>query len=295
MKTNRERCSINFARALQFARKTNTYLFRWPTKYTKWEGKPPDNVDENEIIDNDPAFWELFVSNGPCYLTNTISKRRKFCNGTRAKYHSIILEQDQLQLFQHQARSGKTIITLDRPPVGVKVTMDEEKIVLCNLDLGTSKDPVTGRNVITVPILEGNTKNSTEMFVSSPNVLVGPSRVSLKETFPIRGAFAITVDKAQGQTLERVILALSRREHQLSNFTYACLYVGNSRVKKSEHLRILLKEEANPRLQWETLAYLTCLKPERSIKAFFAGFKTDRSNWKTDRWNKDTALDRFHI
>ena len=76
------------------------------------------------------------------------------------------------------------------------------------------------------------------MPVVPQNVFLRPCRVKIKMAFPIRPGFAITVDKAQGQTLDRVVVALSCREHQISNFTYACVYVAMSRVRESK--RILL-------------------------------------------------------
>ena len=69
-------------------------------------------------------------------------------------------------------------------------------------------------------------------------------------------------------------------------FTYSCVYVGISRVRKSEHLRILLKDEPNEVLEWHTLTYLTTLRKEESVDAYFAGFSKDRKNWVSDRWNE---------
>ena len=62
-------------------------------------------------------------------------------------------------------------------------------------------------------------------------------------------AFAMTVDKAQGQTIERVIVALSKRKLGITDFQYVCLYVAMSRVKMGQHLRILLTEKENKNLE----------------------------------------------
>ena len=115
----------------------------------------------------------------------------------------------------------------------------------------------------------------------------------IKNHFPITCGFAITVDKVQGQTLDRVIVTLSERDYRLMNFTYSCFYVGMSRVKKRKHLRILLKDSPNEVLQWHTLAYLVSLCKEKSVDAFFAGFNNDRTNWISDKWNEETALNFF--
>ena len=61
------------------------------------------------------------------------------------------------------------------------------------------------------------------------------------------------------------------------NFTYSCVYVGMSRVRESQHLRILLMDESNEVLQWHTLAYLSRLRKDESVDVFFAGFNENRS------------------
>lgn len=144
---------------------------------------------------------------------------------------------------------------------------------------------------VVVPIRQGCPK-SREHQMSSNHPILSPSRVTIKPTFPLAAGFAITVDKAQGQTLDRVILAISERQRQLSNFTYACVYVGSSRVKESGHLRLLLHTRPDSRLEWEILRYIT-LKPTKSNMAFFHGFSENRSDWKNDPWNQTKALARF--
>ena len=64
------------------------------------------------------------------------------------------------------------------------------------------------------------------------NLFNKASRVMIDSNFPLQPGYAITVDKAQGQTIKRVILALSRRSNRLCQFDHASLYVALSRVKK---------------------------------------------------------------
>ena len=68
------------------------------------------------------------------------------------------------------------------------------------------------------------------------------------------------IDKAQGQTIDRVIIALSKRKLSITDFQYACLYVALSRVKKKEHIQILLAEEENKDLEWQSLLYINTLR-----------------------------------
>ena len=130
--------------------------------------------------------------------------------------------------------------------------------------------------------------------VQNPNILCPPSRVVVHSTFPIQPGFAITVEKAQGQILDRVIVALSERKQKLSTFQYACLYVALSRVRLRKHLRIILKKDSNQAREWESLIYISNLKPIKSIKAFFAGYSKDRTNWLENEWDSHSALDYYN-
>ena len=82
---------------------------------------------------------------------------------------------------------------------------------------------------------------------------------------------AITVFKAQGMTLRRVILALSHRPTSVTNLTYEALYVSFSRVRSKDDIRIIVTEPGS----YESLAYLLQLKPDPSIVAFFSGYDSN--------------------
>ena len=78
----------------------------------------------------------------------------------------------------------------------------------------------------------------------------------------------MSVDKVQGQTIDRVILALSNRKLNITDFQYACLYVVMSCVKMGQHLRIILTEKENKYLKWQSLLYTNNMYCNPSIEAF---------------------------
>ncbi|CAO3639540.1 unnamed protein product [Mucor hiemalis] len=96
------------------------------------------------------------------------------------------------------------------------------------------------RNVIEAEIATG--PNTGQIFlipridiISNENQTVIPFK---RKQFPIRPAFAMTINKAQGQTLDSVGLYLPEPV-----FGHGQLYVAFSRVKSPDSIKILLKKE----------------------------------------------------
>ena len=112
--------------------------------------------------------------------------------------------------------------------------------------------------------------------------------------FPVEPAFAMTVEKAQGRTLKRVILALSNRSAHNCQMDYASLYVSLSRVKHREDMRLLLAGETIVQ-QIQSLEYCTKLKRNKAITAFFEGFKpTVPHQERLDiHWDREVAYECY--
>ena len=116
-----------------------------------------------------------------------------------------------------------------------------------------------------------------------------PSRVQIRSIFPLEPGFAITIHKAQGRTIEKVILSLSKRYANNLDPTYAALYVALSRVKCKEDIRLFLHYDLSGQPDYERITYIDSLKPDKSINAFFEGYKFDKN-----KWNADIALQKFN-
>ncbi len=297
-KTNRERVTINFIRARKFAQATGTVVIRWMAKFGNWEGQPEDGDDIQEVMRTDPAFYELFVFDANCFLTDTISKTKKLCNGSRAKYHSLVLSHDQeIELNEglKNATAGD-IVTLSQPPLAINVLIEDVNVT-ANAKVNWKIQSLDKTKVI-VPIRPYSADQDASRMVSTkpialkaPSLLTTPSRVTILTHFPLVGAFSMTVERSQGQTIDRVIVALSKRKLGITDFQYACLYVALSRVQHRTHLRILLMDEENADVAWQSLMYINNLRRDKSIKFFFSGFDSDRTNWTRDEWNSEQALD----
>jgi hypothetical protein len=156
------------------------------------------------------------------------------------------------------------------------------------LSYSGSDSPVsTDSDKIVIPFLASGSKKREKVQVHGVKGKFRPCRVNVQQLFPIDLNFVITVNRSQGQTLGKVILALSERKAGYLNFKYAGLYVAFSRVKNKQDIRLLLcgKTEAS---RWNSVAYLTNLKPGPSFFAVIGGFKKKGGDgWMKDKWDKN--------
>lgn len=101
------------------------------------------------------------------------------------------------------------------------------------------------KNVISAEIITGKSKGE---IVFIPRINLSPSQDTypfkmIRRQFPIRLAYAMTINKSQGQSFDRVGIFLP-----ISAFSHGQIYVSCSRVKSKEHLKIhaLIKNSQFP-------------------------------------------------
>ena len=101
-------------------------------------------------------------------------------------------------------------------------------------------------------------------------------------------AFSMTVFKAQGRTMDKVVIALTERSEKNLQMTYAGIFVGMSRVRSSKDMRLLLHlpnaNHGNPAVAF---SYIENLLPDKHIAIYNAGF-----NNQSGLWNKEESLKR---
>ena len=95
------------------------------------------------------------------------------------------------------------------------------------------------RNLIKVKILAGNTAGQ-EVFIGRMKFEYGklktePGIPFTRTQYPLEPGFAMTINKAQGQTLERVCVDLTARQC----FSHGMFYTAVSQVRSANSLRIM--------------------------------------------------------
>jgi len=110
--------------------------------------------------------------------------------------------------------------------------------------------------------------------------IYGLSTVTLKDHFCIEPGFCITLHKAQGRTIRRLILSISDHPYHKLRHEWEGLYVGLSRVEYNEHIRLLLK-----RGDWGTAKLLLGLERCKYTECFFKGY-VQQTNQRGMRWNR---------
>ena len=87
-------------------------------------------------------------------------------------------------------------------------------------------------------------------------------KANFKSFYPVTSAFAMILDKTQGQTLpDGVILALVYRNGIKTFIDYKKLFIALTRIKEVSHLRFLADIYKN-------IFYLTILIPKKYISTF---------------------------
>lgn len=303
--TNRERQTLTHTRSIQFAKSEDTVVIRWKTNCVKWRQRPLLGKHRQEAL-NDPCFYEYFVQGAEAFLTENIQKDLKMANAAAVVYHSLVLTKTSQVELREKLRSVQPgdVITLSERPVAVNVEIQ--------LDLETTSEEVRkqyrkfqvakpeftpkkrGHETFVLPVWEYSCKRDSSETTVRGGIGFLPSKATLKKYFPIEPAFAITVHKSEGRTMRRVIIALSSCNARGCDFTYAQVHVAFSRVRRGEHIRLLLTGD-NEAEQWRSILYLSGLRPIPSIKYYFSGFRQiqdynePNNGWKQNSWSAQRA------
>ena len=91
-------------------------------------------------------------------------------------------------------------------------------------------------NVLTCKVLVGPSKDRT-VFIFKQSLTSSSQHFKFQRLqFPVKHAYALTIHKSQGQTIQKIGLYLS-----IPVFSHGMLYVALSRVTKKSNLKVFIK------------------------------------------------------
>lgn len=106
--------------------------------------------------------------------------------------------------------------------------------------------------------------------------------VRIRDIFPIEMAFAMTVHKAQGRTIDKVILAID--ENPVQKFVFAAVFVAFSRVRHRDNLRLLNGSPDHRTSRMRRYGYLLTLFANSYISQYYHGFTgSPEQKWDAER------------
>jgi len=267
--TNRERHTLNYIRARQFAKKKKTILVKWETDHKDWEQKPIGKSFIDEAM-QDPCFYEYFVKGADGYITDNINCN--MINGTPIRLHSLSFNKEQ-NIFYHDVKqkSKENVIHLPFPPLAINVILTKE-----DATEKLWKDITLFPGKVILPIVYKRKRATYSQPVPLPSANFYPaSTITIKSRFPIELAFAMTVHKAMGRTFKKIILSLSKRKLDIAQMSYESIYVALSRVKHRDDINLFLNGD-NPSQQWQTMEYITDLKQEAYIQKYLRHYNEQK-------------------
>jgi hypothetical protein len=290
--TNRERHTINGIIAPVKASGKGVCTIRWNADLKPyWDQKPSDQYI-SQIMYSDPCFWEYFVAGSDGYLTDNLCKPLRVVNGTHIRYHSLSFDsQDKQVRFQELVANARVEEVLPPPldlrPEAINVELIDlseetrQKWLQHHLSLLPDK-------IVTPLLCQRKFSNTPKPIVvpGAPNGEYKCSRVRVKNFFPVEPGFAITIYKAQGRTMPKVILAISERQGQGCGLNYRSVYVAFSRVKHRKDIRLLLCHDDGTRA---SLTYLTKLTADPCNLAFVDGFDNENDG----KFDAQKVLNRY--
>ena len=227
-------------------------------------------------------------------------------NETPIYLHSLIpADNNQAKFISHQQRTLTcgSVITLTEPPFAVNITMKprstsspaiQAKLSGNHHHFSARSVSHTQNGIPIIPILQASSAASqtyakplslsSKQYTVPGNNDYNPSKITVRPIFAFDLGFAMTVHKAQGRTLLKVILCLAHRPSHFTQMQIQSLYVALSRVKFHTNIRLLYHSPTHFPNEVEYIAYF---QPRAIVHSYLAGFQDNLP------WNGPLAYRHF--
>jgi hypothetical protein len=294
--TNLDRMNVTRMKCKLWAKKNKTYVFKWRSK-TRKHINPADVEAMGHIRENNSFFWQYWVQDAPGFLSSTINGEMGLVNGSPVKMHSLTFQSQAEHTRIEQLLNGP-----NPPPFGSEIEVDIP--IYVNMELISSLDNqvVTDRKQNQLNILSQHKLPGTESlvlpfekcsrhdkyktyFYKTPDLLQPYAKVDISDIFPYQLAFAMTIHKAQGRTIKKVLLDLHCHPNHYRRLNFASIFVALTRVQKREDLKLVAHNGYEFQQSYQ---YITDLKPHKNTMSYYHGFSNNDINGCT--WDPDLAL-----
>ncbi|RYE99540.1 MAG: hypothetical protein EOO41_00915, partial [Methanobacteriota archaeon] len=218
-------------------------------------------------VEDRAALLQLFVPGAPAMLSQNVCIHRGIVNGAWVTLHSITLSTAhataELNERIQRAAPGE-LIFLDTPPTSVNVRLATPQPAAWPADLRLGVED----GAVILPLGVG-CEEEVELRHTPARWL---RRVKVV-AHPVELAFSITYHKAQGATLNHVILDIRTMPDVRPPLLASSFYVGVSRVRSSECMRII------PLRAPFVMNHLLRLRPPDELFYWLAGFDATSGEW----------------
>ena len=300
--SNRERHNLCREKAKLFAKDHNTYVIKWKMREGGAQVNRPPEDKMAKIVEENAFCWQYFVKGAPAYLSKSINVEIGLVNGLQVELDSLTLSNEDNRRNIEALSQG-----FDALPFGSEIEINRPLSVNVKISETLDDKPLTSRRTrqidvlrscsiendsIVIPLTETMANKESNSFkqywYKTGDILAPLGAICTAEVFPFHLAFAMTVHKAQGRTIDCVIIDLTKRPSHYNQMTYASVFVALSRCKRRKDIRLLRHDNKSFE---ESYKYLTELKPQQEVVAFYHGFEPQQNDDLSPlKWNWQKAL-----
>ena len=292
---NMQRFALNTESIKSFAEYYGKPILRWkkvPLR-TNLDSYSARLVDY--LYDTEPGLWQSFVVGAPVAITSNLNAPRGFANGTAGTLASVIFppaaslapgqEDDDDGSLSRAARIAEIIETYQTAGPGIVITIPDDcqpiyvAVTVPHLKPENASDwPATqtlkeGHVTVPVPV----EKRSMREFRLPSRKGERAHTLTLK-THAYELSFAITYNKSQGHTLDKVVLDLN---YTRPAPTIDMLNVGMTRVRRFKNMRIMPPHDtALPGNS--AFNHLLKLQRDELFGIWITSYDKDTGFWKDD-------------
>jgi putative intracellular protease/amidase len=237
---NEQRIKINNARAVALAKEHGKVVIAWRSRLCIADRTLLEKMANHHrttpeaLLAKQDELIMFFVEGAPAIILDNIATEVGVANGTTCTLHSLVLDPLKESTQQHWSNmdllAPGDIYWLPDDDIPLFVNVEFHHIPAAQWDSALSI--VEGRIVVPLPMCKDRECHEAKTG-------------KLKQwnfryhTFWLELAFAVTYYKVQGQTINRIILDLNHAGSVQKKIDLAAFYVGLSRVRHSDHIRIL--------------------------------------------------------